>query len=241
MSTSTPRPANTWRLLVAFASLAVLAGVFGFVALARTGEVEPKTVLDPAFTVKELPFGFVTRFAARLPFDQHLVRFAPPGVELGTPEAERAAAESAVKAAAANPTPGTEPKIAWKKLPVPPAGAPREASLVFLGGAGKDALRPYLEDPTWRPLAELGDSGGWAAIDAGTIAWAEFEPRYVILRHGVPPGEFTDHARVDLSANGRGCVLCVDWPRGASASKDALVELARAFVPKPAAVETTGH
>ncbi|MBK7876800.1 MAG: hypothetical protein IPJ77_13835 [Planctomycetes bacterium] len=231
MSAPSPRPANTWRVLVAFASLAALAGTFGFVLLAKTGETEPAKVLEPVFTVRELPFGFVPRFAAELPFGQKLVRLAPPGVELGLPEAERAATAQTPPS-----EPDAEPKIAWRKLAIAPAGAPpREAALVFLADATRDTLRPYFEDPSWRALGDLGDAGGWVAVDAGTMTWAAFEPRYVILRHFEAPGVYSDHARVDLSAHGRGCVLCVDWSRGATASREALVELARAFEPKPKA------
>lgn len=234
MTTAAPKPATTWRVFAAFATLAVVAGAFGFVALAKSGEVAPSVVLDPAFTVRELPFGFVPRFAAELPFEQKLVRFAAPDTQLGAPPAAKSDAATTASGGASKSA-DAAPKIAWKKVALAPIGAPREAALVLVGSLGNAGVKPYFEDPSWRELSDLGDAGGWVAVEAGTVVWADYEPRYVVLRHYEPPGTYTDHARVDVSANGRFGVVCVDWPQGVTGSKDALVELARAFEPKPAA------
>src|SRR5688572_31377455 len=76
---------GAWRVLFASPSLAVLAGIVGFLVFSRTGSVEPSTVLASAFGERPLPFGFVPRFAAELPFGQKLVRFAAPETSLAAP------------------------------------------------------------------------------------------------------------------------------------------------------------
>ncbi|MBI5365333.1 MAG: hypothetical protein HZA53_19305 [Planctomycetes bacterium] len=221
------RPASTWRILLVFVFLAVVAGAIQFLATTRTGEVEAAVVLAPAFEVSTLPFGLEPRFAAELPFEQKLVQFTPRGAVFQDEKAEEPPAGDSKSG-------GDERKIQWKKLPLAPAdAAPSQAALVFLGQLGKDALRAYLEDPSWKGFESLDDRGGRVAVESGTFPWAGFDARYTIVRKFAPPDRYVDSARVDLSAHGRWCALLVDWPRGATGSKAALIELANAFTPRP--------
>lgn len=221
------RTASTWRILLVFCSLSVVAGAIGFLALTRTGEVSAAVVLEPAFAVSPLPFGFEARFAAELPFEQKLVQFAPTGVVFHRQQPEEPPPAKAGSG-------GAERKIQWKKLPLAPAGAaPSQAALWFLGPQGKEALARYLDDPSLKGFDALDDRGGRVAIESGTFPWAGFDARYTIQRKFTPPDRYVDSARVDLSAHGRWCVLDVDWASGATASKAALVELANAFTPRP--------
>jgi hypothetical protein len=240
METSASERPGAWRVLLAFSGLAILAGIVGFLAFVRTGSVEPASVLATAFEERPLPFGFVPRFAAELPFGRKLVRFAAPETSLAAPAPPEEPAEPVGQAPKEEEGDGDakpaeeRPRIVWRKVPIAAPGAPREAALLFAGGTGKDAVRSFLDAPNWRPVDELGPEGGWAAVEAATLQWDRFEPRYVIGRKFEPPGRYVDSARVDLSAHGRWCVLFVDWEPGTTATKDALLELTRAFVPIPA-------
>lgn len=220
------RPASAWRILFVFVALALASGAVGFLAMVRTGETDAPAVLDPAFEVGPLPFELEAVYAADLPFQQKLVRFAPRGAA--------PASEAKLEAPAANGTSGESRTIQWKRLAIAPPGAPpREAQLVLLGQLGKDGLRAYLEDSSWKPLDTLDDRGGSVAVDVGTFPWAGFDARYAVVRRFQPPDRYEDSARVDLSAHGRWCVLVMRWTPGETASKAVLVELAKAFRPRP--------
>lgn len=220
-----PRPAGAWRVLFAFAGLALLAGLVAVLALGRTGEADAHALLDEAFDVRALPFGFAPRYGAELPFGQRWVRLAP--------EPALAPTETAGTVAAA---PASTDEIAWKKLAIAPPGVPpTEAILVFTGSRGRAGVNATLDETSAGSLDELGQDGGLVAVDSGTFPWDVYAPRYVHARRFERPGVYTDHVRVDVSANGRWCVLVVAWPRGVTGSKEAAFELARALVPKPAA------
>lgn len=240
------KPVGAWRVLLAFAGLAALAGAIGFLAFTRTGEVEPSSVIAKRFDARALPFGFVPRFAAKLPFGQELVRFAAPGTSF---EVEPAPTFEPAKDSE-QAKPGDAPKVDWRKLPIAPAGEPPStAALLFLEGDAREQLAALIGDASFGAPASVGPSGGTAAIDAGTFHWDAYEPRWVMLRRyepsakpaaatsttpsSIPTGTYVDEVRVDLSAHGRWCALIVAWPKGVTGSKEQAFELARAFTPKP--------
>lgn len=225
----TPRPAGAWRVLFAFAGLALLAGLVGVFAIGRTGDADARALLAETFELRALPFGLAPQYAAELPFGQRVVTFAR--ADEPVEHAVAASTDSAVQAA-----PAANDEIAWKKLAIAPAGeAPREAVLVFTGSRGRAGVNATLDETSAGSLDDLGNDGGLVAVDSGTFAWDAYLPRYVHARRFEKPGVYTDHVRVDVSANGRWCVLVVAWPKGVTGSKEAAFELARALVPKPPA------
>jgi hypothetical protein len=236
-----PRPAGAWRVLAAFAGLALLAGLVGVFVLVRTGAADPDAVLAEAFDVRALPFELRPVYAAELPLGTRCVRFEPAAQAVAAP-AELDGAASTAHAAGSPPpsSPGgadsVKDEIVWKKLPIAPPGAPPlEAYLVLTGSRGRAGVNATLDEASAQSLGDLGEDGGLVAVDSGTFPWDAYEPRYVHARRFERPGIYTDSVRVDVSANGRWCVLVVGWPRGVTGSKEAAFELAHALVPKPKA------
>lgn len=231
-----PRPAGVWRVLLAFAGLALLAGLVGVFVLVRTGDADPRAVLAETFDVRTLPFELTPVYAAELPLGARCVRFENAARSAESSAIVDAAANSAPAAAIAAQDAAATSEIAWKKLAIAPPGAPPlEAWLIFTGSRGRAGVNATLDEASAQSLGDLGEDGGLVAVDSGTFPWDVYAPRYVHARRFERPGVYTDSVRVDVSANGRWCVLVVGWPRGVTGSKEAAFELARAFVPKPKA------
>lgn len=236
MSDVARKPAGFWCLAGVVSVLGVIAGAIALLAKPEGGAADPRALVDPAFEVSTLPFGLELASAQRLPLGTSVIHLRRPGaaplVHEPPPPASEPAAPAAPPADGAQPQ---APKIAWRKLPIAPAGEPpAEALLMTFAGGPMDA-RAWIDSGGGGSFSDLGDEGGRVAIESGTFRWDAFEPRFVHRRAFERPGTYTDEVRIDLSANGRAWGLAVLWKKGVTGSREQAIELARALAPKPPA------
>src|SRR5262249_40926934 len=132
-------------------------------------------------------------------------------------------------------------KIDWTQVALGSAGAPPlRATLVLLSAReGLAAARAAVEGSRGGELKQLGPQGGLVAVDEGNLVWAGYDAGLLHERRYTPGQAPQDAVHVDLSTREHPCLLHVFWPPGSPGSKDAALEVARAFVPRPVAPEPT--
>lgn len=186
MADPQPKPVGCWRLLTLACALGLVAGAIALLAKGGTGNVAPRELLDPAFEVGALPFGFELQSATRLPFGFQIVHLRRPGAPLVEAEVAVPAAE-ATKTPAEDSTPAAkgEPKkarVEWRKLPIAPPGEPPQEAALMLFPGGHAQAQAWVDEGSGRSIGELEEFGGTVSVDIGKFRWDAFEPRYVHRR-----------------------------------------------------------
>jgi hypothetical protein len=233
---ATPR-ANARPLAVISIAFGLALLVAAIAALVRPSvrEIDAEAELGRLFEPVTWPLALVVDHASQLPAGEHVVVLVDPGAP---PEAQAPAAEEAKPA-----EPGATPEHydASKVVVGPPGPAPRRVVLL------SDPARPGLELPrgsATRPSASdvkhLGAAGGIVPIELGRMHWREYDADFVHERDYERGGTFKDSLRVNLSANGRSCLLLAEWTRGTAGSRAQIETLIAALVPRAKADAGSG-
>ena len=190
-----------------------------------------------------MPFGLTVVHAAVLPAGERLVRWQDPGAE---PEEEpkKGTGKPAMGGKSGSPSPPMQPvePPPEKESGTPPREVvllnyPREGlesveRVMRVGGGGGGPGGPDQRGPPGPgPGAFGGGEGERIVMDAGQLAWGDLLVRFVHERNLLGPRGFRDIVRVNLSLEGRYCVLLLRWSLNYPASLERTQELIQVFAP----------
>ncbi|MFT4537730.1 MAG: hypothetical protein ACI841_000822 [Planctomycetota bacterium] len=114
-------------------------------------------------------------------------------------------------------------------------GEPLEVGLVWYPlKLAKKVLPKQFGSVQYTDIGELGDKGGVALIESGSLDWWGYQVHYRLERHfELHDGEpaFRDKLRANLSLGTLGNVIHLRWPVGVLGDKEALATALKAFEP----------
>lgn len=221
--------------------LALIAACVVFVLRQKAGGIDGDARMQAAFDVGALPYRLQVVKAARLFASEENVILADPAAE-PEPEKQPAPEPKPEKKPTDEPDASKAPyekPFDWSKIPLGEARPPLRVSLVWYPPAMGDAqIKQRFVSVSSMPVRDIGDAGGLAEMEAGTLVWGEYAPEYVHQRRFEPGRTFRDELHVNLSTPGQYCVMVVTWPRNSPGTKDHAVEILKALTPKPAPAAT---
>lgn len=211
--------------------LALIVACVVFVLWQKSGGIDGDARMRAAFDVSALPYHLHVVNAARLFFGAETVVLADLQAqpEPGPQPVPKPAPESD-----ASKTPVWK-SFDWSKLPLGEVRPPLRVSLMWYPpAAGDEQIREQFVSAWRSPVRDIGEAGGLAELETGTLVWGEYAPQYFHQRLFEPGRTFCDSLHVNLSTPGQYCVMVVTWPRNSPGTKDHALEILKALRPKAA-------
>jgi hypothetical protein len=125
------------------------------------------------------------------------------------------------------------PRFDWSKLRVGEARLPRQVVLTWYPAAmGEGQIRERFGGGWSMSVKDIGEEGGSADLETGTLLWGPYAPAFVHQREFEAGKTFRDSMRVNLSTPGQYCVMVVKWPRNSPGTKAHVEEIMKALAPR---------
>ncbi|MDZ4772108.1 MAG: hypothetical protein SGI72_03140 [Planctomycetota bacterium] len=195
---------------LALMGCAVLAA---FLIMSRGGAVDGAALMESTFGVRGIGSRYGIVEAREMPTGACVVILDDPSAR--------------IEAASAGESPPNDERVDWGKVAILPSKAwPRRIVVTLPKAQSSQApIDAFFTKSEWQDVSQLGSKGGKVVVDSKKLAWRGFDAQWVHERAYEQPLTFRDAMSVNLSVEGRPCVLSAYWSRGEAASEAQLKEL----------------